>query len=239
MLAQAVGIRTPVYADRLMYAKILATQPIGYWPHGEASGTTAYDRSGNNRNGSYTSALLAQTGIGDGRTSMGGAADALRYMACTSAGLLSAFSATAGSVALWCKVTDAGVWTDGTVRWVFHCRVDANNYVAMGRTATNGQLLFTYVAGGTASSVTASGLSSTGWMNLIMTWNKAADQVKAYINGTYINVAGSMGTWAGTILGLLVHGYNSSSTAWSGLCQHSAVWARVLAPAEIWKIGRV
>lgn len=37
--------------------QILQDNPVGYWPLDEVSGTTAFDRSGNGRNGTYTGAV--------------------------------------------------------------------------------------------------------------------------------------------------------------------------------------
>ena len=95
------------YAD-----KILGYSPIAYWPLWEADGSTAEDISGNGFDGAYVDVTLGADGIGDGRTCplFDGAAG---YMNAFSTGLRDAFNGAEGSFAIWAKVFNVGVWTDG------------------------------------------------------------------------------------------------------------------------------
>ena len=109
------------------------------------------------------------------------------------------FSGSEGSVILPVKMGAAGVWTDGTARTLLMLKTDANNYVSIARSTTNNRLVYSYVAGGTAETVTAD-TSSLDWLWLGLTWDKANDAVKAYLNGAQTGATQTtLGSWIGSI----------------------------------------
>ncbi len=156
--------------------KVLATTPIAFWLLNEVSGNIAYDSSGNQRNGTYSNVTLNQSGVGGKRPSAR-FDGALSYLNIYSSSLASAFSSSAGSLMLWAKVYNSGVWTDGTLRVLCQLRADVNNFVQIRKTSTNNALSFMYVAGGTNSSVSGT-TDSTKWICYVMAWDKSSDEVK-------------------------------------------------------------
>jgi hypothetical protein len=221
----------PLYTDL-----VLSLSPIAFWPFGEASGTTANDISGNGYNGTYAGVDLAQSGQG-GQTSVlfGGSGDSCNVY---SAGLAGAFSAAAGSIALWCKVYEAAVWTDTAYRNLATFYVDANNNIQIYKGSTNNRLSWNHSAGGTGLTRNKNDASSTDWMHLAITWSVAADQVIAYYNGAqYSTTATGLGTWAGALsnnnTAIGAFRVTTALQVWNGYAQYPALWNRALTPLEV------
>jgi hypothetical protein len=219
--------------------KVKALSPIAYWPLAEASGTTVLDESGNGRNGVYKAAgepLLGQPGIGDGRTAplFDGTNDFANVF---SASLAAAFSGAEGTVACWCQVANAGVWTDATTRRALYLQADTNNRVILNKTITNNQVTGFHIAGGTSKQVLFNTTGPLTWFHLAMTWSKSADQMKFFVNGTQ---QGATQTGLGTFVGSLaattttIGAADTVGTApWAGSLAHAAVWATPLSPTQI------
>ncbi len=217
--------------------KVVALAPIAYWPMAELSGTTALDASGNARNGAYTGVTLNQAGIGDGRSSASFDATT-SYNNVFGASLAAAFNGAEGSLSIWCKVSGAGVWTDGVTRRVMYFLVNSSNRVGIFKPTTSNEIDCLYVAGGVSLGAGKTSFSSVDWFHAGLTWSKAADQMIFYINGVAIvPVSSGLGVFVGslsstqTLLGAL----NTGATAqvWSGLLAHGALFDRPLSAATV------
>ncbi|MHC4744885.1 MAG: hypothetical protein ACYS8Z_23465, partial [Planctomycetota bacterium] len=82
--------------------RALKVQPaslIGYWPHNEPSGSTAFDLSPEGNNGTYTNVTLGVTGIGDGQTGVAINGAAASYVDVYSAGFNTDFDGQEVSIA--------------------------------------------------------------------------------------------------------------------------------------------
>lgn len=219
-------------------AKVLGYSPIAYFPQGEASGTDILCQINALQNGTYTGVTLGQDGIGDGGTCplYDGANDMGDIETAT---LDSAFNGQLGSFMVWAKVSGAGVWTDSTSRYPLILREDAQNYLYVGRTTVNGQLLWRYEAGDTMESVYKADVSETGWMMLGATWSLAADAFKAYYytggsGGQNGSTQTGLGTYVGSIDNRAIIGAGSTapSGVWDGTLAHLALWDSVLTEAN-------
>lgn len=208
---------------------------LAYWPLWEPSGTTATDISGNGRDGVYTGVTLGQTGIGDGRTaaSLDGTTS---YTNVYSTSLRDAFSAAAGTVMVWAKASGAGVWTDGIERRIINLSVNSSNRVYITKNTASNSLTLLYAAGGTAKSRTLT-ISSIEWNCFVITWDKAADEVKAYLNGVQQGATlTALGTWAGVLASTTTVIGASATTPtllWSGSEAHVTLGNRALTAAEV------
>jgi len=217
-------------------AKIAALGPIQYLPMDEPSGSVAFDRSGNGRNGAYTGVALGQPGIGDGRTapSFDGATS---FNNVYSASLAAAFSGAQGSLVIWGKVSASGVWADGIARRMIYLAVDTNNRVSLVKSNTNNEVDYLYVAGGTTKSGGVTSFSPLTPFCIGLTWDKAGDAVKFYVNGPQsgATVTG-LGVFAGslasttTLIGAIS---TAPANVWNGLLAHAAVFNRTLSAAEM------
>lgn len=221
---------TPTYTD-----KVKALNPIAYWPLADVSGSVATDESGNGRNGTYSNVTLGVPGIGDGRT-------AARFNGTNAqvtidvAGLLAAFPISAYTLSAWVQVAAVGVWTDGADRYPFSVRRDGNNHGYLVKAATNNKLNITTIAGATVSRVDPPNQTTTGWLHLAQTFDKAGNVMRAYLNGaqTGANQTG-LGTWAGQPLTVRI-GSVAGANFWSGQIAHVAIFP-LLTPAQIATIG--
>ena len=225
---------TPQY-----YQKMLALNPIAYWVEDEKSGTVAYDlvsgRVAGAQNGTHSGVTLWQNGIGDGRRAAGYNGQS-SYTNIYSAALAAAFSGASGTAMIWMRVSGVGVWTDGAVGGMFVLQVDGNNYVRLRKSNANNQIQFWYKAGGTFESVVAA-YSALTWTHIAVTWSKAAEEMRAYLNGVQTGVTQvALGVWAGalsvstTVLGA---SNNTPAEPFPGYLAHAAVFNRALSPAEI------
>ena len=186
---------------------------IGWWPLSDQSGTAVKNEISTAKNGTLGAGAAAPTmaiaGIGDGRSCF--SFDGGDYVDIYTPELSAAFSGVKGSLGVWVRITDAAVWADGTARCPINIRVDGRNRVTIIKTATVNNLRCIYIAGGTSSIVDDTSLAaSTDWFLAGLTWDKAADQVKAYINGVQVGATQTgLGTWAGAL--------DAASCAWDRL----------------------
>jgi hypothetical protein len=158
------------------------------------------------------------------------------YVDIYSAGLNTGFSGAAGSIELWAKVSSANDWIDGEARYLVMIQVDGNNQVYVRKSSTSNQIEFGYIAGGTSKSVAKTSISPTGWMVLGLTWDKAADQVRAYYNGVQVGATQTgLGTWSGSLASsacVIGAADNSGTNPWKGYIGHVAVWDKALSAQQ-------
>lgn len=221
-------------------ARLQLLRPVAYWPLDEASGATAYDRSGNGYNGTHNNVTLGVAGIGDGRTAARyGGVNSLTDL--YSAGLVGAFDGNLGSAAMWMRL-DAPTWLDGQTRMGLRVYVSSTNRIQIYRLSSHYSLSCTHVGSGIQKSrsiVTA----STQWIHVGMTWNTTSGEMQAYLNGlAYGASITELGTWVGapatkyTILGSAAT--DTLVYLWLGNLAHVALWNRPLSAAEMLLIGR-
>lgn len=226
-------------AQRTYAQKVLAIAPaslVSYLPLWEASGSTALDLSGHGYNGAYTGVDLGQPGIGDGRTCplYDGVNDLTNLY---SAGLAGAFNGQEGTFAVWAKVRNIGVWTDGAYRTILNLKIDGNNQLEIYKEIASARISYFMRAGGVTLTPFVTGMSSIAFLHLALTWSKSANQVKAYLNGAQVDTTKTgLGTWAGALpptgcyLGAETGG---PATPWNGYLAHSAFWDTPLSAAQI------
>lgn len=215
--------------------KIQAMGPIGYWPQAEPSGAVALDESGFGRNGAYTAVTLGQPGIGDGRTTAAFDGSTSRNNV-YSASLAGVFNGQEVSLMGWFQVSGAGIWTDAASRRLMYFQVDSNNRVYLERITTNNAIQVNYVAGATAKLVSVTSFSPLTWFHFAITVSKAADQVKAYVNGVQSGATQTgLGVFAGALASTLANvGCTGANTAvWSGNIAHAAIFNRALSATDV------
>ena len=106
-----------------------AANNIAYWPVNETSGVVADNAEGTAaRDGAITGVTLNSiTGPAGGPAGRwDGAND---YIDIESASLSTAFNGNAGTVALWLRAFNAGVWTDAASRYLLSLFFDAANNI--------------------------------------------------------------------------------------------------------------
>lgn len=223
--------------------EVLGMGPIAYWPLWEAAGGVAECLVDSAQNGAYTGVTLGQDGIGDGKTCplFDGANDVVNIYG---AAFAAAFDGAEGSIILWLKVFDVGVWTDGTTRFSCQLMVDNGNRIFLFSRIGNNNLQQFYEAGGSASQTeTSGGHTETTWIPIALTWSKAANEVRHYINGVQYGPTGtSPNVWVGnldpTTTAIGARGA-SGSNSWHGYLAHCAIWDRPITPSEVAQLAVV
>ncbi len=216
--------------------KALQVEPgnlIACWPLDDKSGAVARNvaPSGAAFNGAIVGASLAQPGIGDGTTSMwfDGATD---FINIHSAALAAAFNGNEGTLLIWAKVANAGVWADGTIRRVAHLQVSASYAITIYRNSVNGDLGVGRNAGGWKV-VSALGLSHVGWMAWAVSWSVSGDALIGYLNGTPTGSASGLGAWSGALAATTtcIGATNTTPTQpWHGSLGPLVIWDKALSP---------
>lgn len=196
---------SPQYLRKIL--GMFGSSVVALWPQNELSGAVSKDISGHGYNGAYSGVTLGAAGIGDGNS-------AVSYDGTNSfdniAAVAPGFNPLAGTFLIPAKMSAAGVWTDAATRYIFRLGADASNGVNIRKTSTDNRLTFEYVAGGTSKAVNSTAFGgSTVWMMLAISWDKAADAVKAYgcTLGSVLAQLGttqtSLGVWSGTLAATL------------------------------------
>lgn len=183
-------ISTPNYQD---YIKSLPGT-LCYFPMDEASGTVSQNlavyNAQNTYDGAYTNVTLAATGKGDGKTAASFvAASAGRMIVSTTnvdTHLLPNLDFDEVSISVWVKM-DAAMWIDGVVRGI----VRLGNTTAAGQgmfriQKTTANVLEFYASNGTTSKTVTHTTTTTDWMHLVLTYNRTAGEMKAYVNGAQV-----------------------------------------------------
>lgn len=217
---------------------------IAYLSMDEASGTTLNDVTGNSRNGTVggvTGPTLGVAGIGDTSKAVSFPASAA-YIDWYSTSLRDAFDPAEGTLLAFVKVSAAGVWSDGTLRYIARLRADDNNQVRLGRSSSNNNMvLCQHIAGGTSRFTYIASNAYTGWLMYGIEWSAAGSAVYAIINGGRTDNLGAPGSWSGDISSsttTIGAGSTSSTEVWSGSEAHIALFDRPLTALEILNIFR-
>jgi hypothetical protein len=228
---KAVGL---VDQFALLSSLILSTQAanlIFYAPLNEISGTNADDISATNADGTYAGTFtLNQPGIGDGQPSVlfgGGRVSLATNLSAINTAI---GDKSAGTIFAVMKVPNVGVWTDATIRGIFHLGADANNRFFMNKNNNSNELAFSHRAAGTVKTITAT-FAALSSFTVGMTWDKAADQVKAYINGVQV---GATATGLGVFTGTLASGFSAIADSSSAGRQPASAYLRDIAA---WKVA--
>jgi hypothetical protein len=221
---------SPTYIER-----VIATGPIAYWPLNETTGNAINCQINAAQEGTYTGVTLANGTAPDGSGAplFDGASG---WGNLQSATLAAAFSGPAGTLAFWYKPVNAGVWTDGTNDYLFRMGVAGGaNYIYIRKNSTNNQMYYIYRAGGVNKSVTPGSLSFTAWRLVAITWDKTADQFKAYLyqvggaGGQIGTTQTGLGTWAGTPSFTYLGSYDANpANPTNGWLAHVALWTSAL-----------
>lgn len=223
--------------------KVLSYSPIAYWKMNESSGAAICSVDAN-QNGTYTNCTLGQTGIGDGETSALFDNDDC-YVDVYSTTLRDAFNYTQFTLSIWCKVFNAGVWTDADNRKVFAFAngLDVNHIYMAILGAAGGILESYYKAGGTADGWQETPYTPTAFFHYALECDKTGDALKLFYNGSQIgSTLSTLGTWSGVLTdGLAVIGAwnTSANTPFHGYLAHAAVFDSAIGGTAIADLATV
>ena len=217
------------------YQRVMALNPLAYWPLWESSGSTVEDISGNGYDGTYSGVTPGQAGIGDGHAAvlLNGTSG---YISVFGAELRDAFDGAEGSMLAWAKVRDSSVWADGQRREVFRFTAsDWSDYFWYEKYTVTNAWWTRRMVNGAAQENYPVGNGTTDWICVALTWSESADEVITYAGGSRLgDIKTGLGTWDGT-LGYAYIGaaYNNNTQVWDGWIAHAALFDKVLTPGQI------
>lgn len=228
--------------DTLSYSEFVAalapSNLVALWPLSETSGSVANDISGGGFNGTYNANITLNAITFSDGTPVPLFDASTDVIALPSASLDTPFNGAAGTMAAWLKVRAASVWTDGVSRAPFSFGVDASNRIFFNKPTVNNRFDVFYIAGGTSKQSANTSFSPSRWFHIAITWDKAADQVKVFIDGVQVGPTFTgLGTFAGTIVNgfTAIGNFTQSGGAffWDGYIKYPVLWNKALTPAEV------
>jgi hypothetical protein len=142
------------------------------------------------------------------------------------------------TIALWCKVVNAGVWGSG-VTYVL-ATFGAGNLVKfiIFKNASNNTLTFAAYLDGTATPLlnVNQTTSTTAWFHAAITASKSGNAIKAYFNGVQVGSTAAYGsaTWSGALAtAWCTVSSQNGNFYWPGWLAHAALYTRALSAAEV------
>jgi hypothetical protein len=216
---------------------------VAHWAINDKAGSVAEDISPQGNDGVHTAVSLAQPGIGDGWTS--GLYDgSTSVTALHSAGFEADLDLNEISIALFGKMSGAGVWTDGSEDRIFNMDGAAGNFYLMRKSSANNQLDVLRKANGQATQTRSiSSFSPSGFFHFGFTASRNDDEFKLYIAGaqsgstlTSLPLFSGPLNVGGTVLGA---GNTGAALAWNGYIQHVIIWKSIRSLAEFGELATV
>jgi len=216
------------YTDR-----VLALNPIAYWPLNEVAGTSGagsvLDVSGNARHATPTSVTFGVAGIGDGETAaeFDGVSSLINIY---TASLAAAFNSQELSICAWVLLGEA--WSVGAARHIAMLSTAGfGSYLEFYKSNAN-TLRFIYA--GSARNTVA---SFTAWTHVCVSISKSGDYARLFFDGVQQGTdLVSLGTWTNnlssslTVLGAL---QASGGQNWIGAMAHAAIFSYPLSQQQV------
>ncbi len=221
--------------------KVLGYNPTAYWPLDELAGGVAQDKVVDLRapnpaslDGAYTGVTLNDTPGPDGRPTplFDGLNDFVDIVA-----LQPAWLPDESTLMIWLKVFNAGVWTDGSIRYAFSIFANSKQYDISKANAPNNTLHYE-----TATENVSHNTAVTTWICAVFIRSVSAGvdgQMIAYYNGVQTGVIQtSLAAWGDPTFLAGWHAIGAGNTVpnapFHGWLAHVAVWAgTVLTPTQI------
>ena len=213
------------HAAREYRAAVLATNPVGYWRLGEASGTVAVDQMGVN-NGTYVNApTLGATGLltGDSDTAVTFVAASHQWVGLSYVGLANHDF----SLAIIMKPTANSL--------------GANNANLFGSSPGGPDLALN---AGLLTAAIATVLSDVGYngsfvagttYHVVVIYVISTGALIYYVNGSPVRTTTLSGAWVGSAPLDFIGRYGSAANIrwWDGTLDEPAIWNRALSPTEV------
>lgn len=222
--------------------KVLGYGPIAYWVLNEAAGGTAADQVNSPlQDGAYTGVTLADT-LGPDNVNSAPLFDGVNdYVDIYTATLDGVFDGAEGTMAIWARVFNAGVWADGTWRLALYLREDVNNRTNFQKAGGSATLHHEYTAGGVLDQVNSGVVAYTNWFHLAGTWSATADETEFFINGASIGTRNTLGVYVGSLTAAVTNigAKGQPSDVWHGWLAHCAIWDSVLTGPQILDLATV
>lgn len=229
-------VRNPNPTLAAYLAGLLGSDLYAVFPLNEGGGTVVNSPQG--FVGAYSGVTPGGGVFLDGQpaVSLGGTSG---YIDLFSSAFVNNYPGDKGAVGIWCKVSAAADWTDGTVRRPNNWIVDGANSMGMFKNTTNNQMGNFYKAGNVSRGNTSTALGGTlNWFLIGTNYadTNDGDLSELWLNGAQVgSTLTGLGEFAGTFAtNNVIVGANdkSNNNVWKGLLAYLFVAKRPLTAAE-------
>ncbi|HEX9028069.1 MAG TPA: polysaccharide deacetylase family protein, partial [Anaerolineales bacterium] len=229
--------------SRLPYSQRLkgrfGSSLVAYWPLWEPAGTSGAgsvkDITPNARHGTPSNVTFGGSGIGDHKAAAA-FSGVNSYINVYSTSLRDAFPGLEGSLIMWIKAANAGVWTDGTRDdLLFFQTTAANSFLSVRKNAGGTGIEVHYLASAFERTISVN-TNTTDWFCLAVTWSDSNDRLRVYLNGLQHGEDATIGTWGNLILSAnsVIGAVDTTGlNSWNGQLAHVALINREATAAEI------
>ena len=213
---------------------IMGTQPIAYWPQSESSGLVARCLVNPAQNGTYNGVTLADDNTGPFGTPAPRYDGVNDYCTLTTAPLLAALNPSVGTAAIWTRVANVGVWTDGVEHHAWTAYRSLNNRMWHSKRAANNNIQTIHIGNGALVVIPNAGHAETAWVHWAMSWNAGGNLI-TYVNGIQDGAATpGVTAWTGAPIAVYIGSNHVAPNAlWYGWLGPLAFWNRILPQPEI------
>ncbi len=211
---------------------------LAFWPLNETSGTTADNAQGvGARDGTYSNVTLNDTPGPKGENA-GTWNGTNSFVDIFSNSLSNALNGAEGSMAIWFKVSQAGVWSDGLSAFLFQIRISTTNRIFLTKGATTDQLSGRRQVGGETGAFSFITSGPTTWVHQVLTWSEANTRWNFYVDNVSRASGSNIGTWPGGTLdsAFCNIGINDNAGVLNptdGHLQYAAIWNVELTASEV------
>jgi hypothetical protein len=200
-------------------------------------------REANPLNGDHSGVTVGVAGNGRGIRYAVEDDGAATYTGVYSAELNSMFNPDRGTLIAWARVANAGVWTDGTNRYICSLQSDASNRVLLFKSSNNNSIIGFYQAGGTTKQLSNTSMTTTDLFMLTLTWDTTADNLEFFVNSVSQGIQSGLGVWVGNLssTGTTIGAATTTPTlVWNGVRTEVSLYDQPLTQSELtaqWQAG--
>jgi hypothetical protein len=238
---------TTQIANRLLWgksslARYLDSLPMVYFGQQELTGTTIRARVGDGFNtaydGTYSNVTLGEDGVGNIQYAAKYVPASNSFGNIYSAALNSFIDWDAGTMNIFIRPRNTGVWSDAATGRIARIYSDASNRMSFVKTSVAGRLDMTAVIGGEVSEHRILGITTADYMMLTIAWDSAG--VHFYQDAQLLELESPRGNGAGALDSTrCLLGADDTGTPteiWDGNMAYFGLANRALTPTEILNI---
>ncbi|NET03355.1 MAG: filamentous hemagglutinin N-terminal domain-containing protein [Symploca sp. SIO2B6] len=210
---------------------VLADNPVGYWRLEETSGTTAFDSSGNNFNGTYRGgASQGVAGVSGTAAEFDGVSGAVDIGTIEPDSSLD-IDNQSFTIEAWIKPSESP--TDEQVYLGMHSNNQRRQSINL-RVRDNGRLQLGFSRNREIVNTRKQAVSfGEGWEHIVFSYDAATDRSRVFVNAREID-SGDDGPFTGVAPSLLIGSWrNLSDLPFNGSIDEVAIYRRVLSPERI------
>lgn len=228
------GIPSTVYITKV--EGIRTASLIDFWAMDDSVLSIALDRIATIRNAAYVASPTLQAVLGpDGSLKAPAFNGTTQYVDFRTPSFTGTWNPALGTLLIWVQMT-ATEWLTSTPRQIAKIFVDASNFLEILKNNTS-SINISYF--GTATGATQGVIppGDNNWLALVITWNRASNRFRAYMNGVQQGLDHAIGNWIGTPTVCTFGVSEVPSRFIAGNMAMGAIWTAELSASEVLAIS--